>query len=180
MKIETAQYSLVAGWFVALLIVAQSVALGEETQGSSSPVNDTSTFQIVLAVGEKDATVAEGAAAMPEVALPENVAHALDDVRQLLPYQYYRILDVALISGDGESHTRMAGPNGHTYELELVHSRDQVVYVERLRLVNASRTARPVVIDTSFSVDPRETIVVGSSRLNGGHRALIVLFTSVD
>jgi hypothetical protein len=35
------------------------------------------------------------------------------------------------------------------------------------------------VIDTSFSMDVGETVVVGTSRLRGGSRALIALLTAV-
>ncbi|HET7216655.1 MAG TPA: hypothetical protein VFJ02_01345 [Vicinamibacterales bacterium] len=41
------------------------------------------------------------------------------------------------------------------------------------------RGARTAVIDTSFSMDVGETVVVGTSRLKGGTKALIALLTAV-
>jgi hypothetical protein len=43
----------------------------------------------------------------------------------------------------------------------------------------AARMARSAIIDTSFAMDVGETVVVGTSRLKGGSRALIALLTAV-
>jgi hypothetical protein len=42
-----------------------------------------------------------------------------------------------------------------------------------------ARMARGAIIDTSFAMDVGETVVVGTSRLKGGSRALIALLTAV-
>jgi hypothetical protein len=44
---------------------------------------------------------------------------------------------------------------------------------------SASSGTRQMVIDTSFTMDVGETVVVGTSRLKGGTRALIALLTAV-
>jgi hypothetical protein len=43
----------------------------------------------------------------------------------------------------------------------------------------AAQAARAAVIDTNFSMDVGETVVVGTSRLKGGTKALIALLTAV-
>jgi DNA repair exonuclease SbcCD ATPase subunit len=44
---------------------------------------------------------------------------------------------------------------------------------------SVEREARSSIIDTSFTMDVGETVVVGTSRLKGGSRALIALLTAV-
>ena len=44
---------------------------------------------------------------------------------------------------------------------------------------SVERAARSAIIDTTFTMDVGETVVVGTSRLKGGSRALIALLTAV-
>jgi hypothetical protein len=64
-------------------------------------------------------------------------------------------------------------------QLALVSERLETLRKE-LSVLSGSRapSARPV-IDTSFRMDVGETVVVGTSRLKGGSRALIALLTAV-
>jgi N-acetylmuramic acid 6-phosphate (MurNAc-6-P) etherase len=43
----------------------------------------------------------------------------------------------------------------------------------------ATPQARNAIIDTSFTMDVGETVVVGTSRLKGGTKAIIALLTAV-
>jgi hypothetical protein len=42
-----------------------------------------------------------------------------------------------------------------------------------------AKASRSAVIDTSFTMDVGETVVVGTSRVAGGDKALIALLTAV-
>jgi hypothetical protein len=44
---------------------------------------------------------------------------------------------------------------------------------------SVERAVRSGIIDTTFTMDVGETVVVGTSRLKGGSRALIALLTAV-
>jgi hypothetical protein len=134
--------------------------------------------------------------------LPENVRPAVEDVRQFLPYKSYRILDVALVRSDRLARTSMKGPDGAAYDVEvsfsprpeegrIVVSRFQVARTETPRPLTRIETdqlewqsaaapeAPRSVVETSFTADLGKTVVVGSSRLDGGQTALIVLFTAL-
>lgn len=136
--------------------------------------------------------------------LPKGVAKALDDIRDFLPYQGYRVIDTALVRANREVHARLAGPDGEPLEAAFVFRKArggdgsaESYLVERFRLdrpPEAEGLARTAVedragrrapappapaLDASFRIDRGETVVVGSSRLDGGDGALIVLLTAV-
>lgn len=133
--------------------------------------------------------------------LPKAVAKALDDIKDFLPYQGYRVVDSALVRASREFHTRLNGPDGSQYQADAVFSatgRGESFLVEHfelgkpMRLEDMARELeraegrRAVVppaptsnLTASFRIDRGETVVVGSSRLDGGDEALIVLLTAV-
>jgi hypothetical protein len=52
--------------------------------------------------------------------LPKGVAKALDDIKDFLPYQSYRVVDSALVRATREAHPRLTGPDGSTYEADIL------------------------------------------------------------
>ena len=146
----------------------------------------TQLFQIILV---------RGSAAGPEeiVGIPANAAKAIRDIRDFLPFRSYRILDSGLLrGGEGPAKLRVDGVAPQQYDVSIVWQRLSpgkllirrfVVHAVRrpgtapLPRGVAPQAERPV-IDTSFSVDVGETIVVGSSKL-GGSEALLVLLTAM-
>jgi hypothetical protein len=72
-------------------------------------------------------------------------------------------------------------PQVRRAETELAGMRRRLEAMERKDspMVAGRRPAGRGVIDTSFSMDVGETVVVGTSRLRGGSRALIALLTAV-
>jgi hypothetical protein len=56
--------------------------------------------------------------------------------------------------------------------------------MEGFELMNSTRVSEGVatrkVIDTTFSMNVGETVVVGTSKLNGGEEALVVLLTVTE
>jgi hypothetical protein len=136
--------------------------------------------------------------------LPKGVAKALDDIKDFLPYQSYRVVDSALVRASREAHPRLSGPDGSTYEADILFREDtqeggaRSFLVEHFelsrmpsmgvldRMVAGERAGRAVAplapepnLTASFRIARGETVVVGSSRLDGGDDALIVLLTAV-
>ena len=137
--------------------------------------------------------------------LPKGVAKALDDIKDFLPYQSYRVVDSALVRASHEAHPRLKGPNGALYTADMVFREapqegggrsflvehfelSKMPRLEDLERVMAEdRSGRPALaplapepnLTASFRIAKGETVVVGSSRLDGGDDALIVLLTAV-
>lgn len=133
--------------------------------------------------------------------LPKAVAQALDDIQDFLPYKGYRVVDSALVRASRELHARLTGPQGSRYQADATFSATgsgDSFLVERFELRRTPRiedvaremgqeSGHPAVapmapqpnLTASFRIDRGETVVVGSSRLDGGDEALIVLLTAV-
>lgn len=164
------------------ILVASLICLGlalpvlAQSQAPEAQVNETGLFQVVLLVGQK-------APSNKPSDVPENAAQALDDISRFLPYKSYHLVDVSLIRSSGAGETRIAGPEGQDYIVQLAYTTNTEsgkIFVRGFELANRGSGPDRSLISTSFSVDPGETIVVGSSRLNGGDQALIVLFTAIE
>lgn len=137
--------------------------------------------------------------------LPKAVAQALDDIKDFLPYQSYRVVDSALVRASGEARTGLKGPDGTPFEASI-HFRSEkdgdgprsflVEHFELRKPLRVEALARDLesvrggraavapmagqpTLRASFRIDEGETVVVGSSRLDGGDEALIVLLTAV-
>jgi hypothetical protein len=148
----------------------------------------TQTFQLILVEGSRDGGM--------DRALPANAAAALADVAQFLPFDSFRLLDTALLSTTRDGQTALSGLNDVRYDAELSFRRVQaidgpVILIHRLRVVSEpiwhgpepggeeGRWVEDRVIETSLSVKVGETAVVGTSKLNGGDEALILLLTAL-
>jgi hypothetical protein len=133
---------------------------------------------------------------MPE--LPGDAQAALADVRDMTAYTGFELIDSALIrtSGGGSMALGLAG----SFQVELYFAGDPrehaSLLIERFELGYApvywadgdpaegggqpflgdSRT----VLSSQFGIDLGETVVVGTSRMNGGDSALVVLLTALD
>ena len=151
-------------------------------------------FSVILALGDL-----QGGA--PARDLPPAARKALADMSQFLPYKSYELLDARWILGSARSTALVRGPENREFELELRTSPrpDNEVQIDfylrdpnrvlpfaagrGLRSGAANNTVRIIrrpgrIIDTTFNMDVGETVVVGTSRLQG-EKALIVLLTAV-
>jgi hypothetical protein len=155
--------------------------------------NDASHgFSVILAVGDLQGGT-------PARNLPEAASKALADLSQFLPYKSYELLDAQWILGSPRSTGRLRGPENREYELVLrtTPRAENGVHIDfnlhepglpfgslmgrkvtggGTQVVLARQPGR--LIDTSFTMDVGETVVVGTSRLQGD-KALIVLLTAV-
>ena len=158
-------------------------------------------FQLVLLVGST-----EGESKLEGVSA--NVVKALDDIREFLPYKNYRVVDTQLMRSAGRMEGLVSGPEGQDYRVEMgftANPEQGKILVRRFSLgdyggrhtISSGRSdtgndqssisggvARAPfgprrLIESSFSLEVGETIVVGSSKLNGGGEALLVLLTAI-
>lgn len=128
---------------------------------------------------------------------------ALNDLKGFLPYKSYALLDTTLLPGTPESPStaRLVGRGGAAYNLRMGFrssglEEKRQLFISRFALREEAGTT-PIVpsrtdgtggsehrpprdlVDTTFSLKPGETIVVGTSRLDGSEDALVVLLTAV-
>ena len=138
--------------------------------------------------------------------MPANTRQAVEDVRQFLPFKSYRLLDTALVRADRGARTTLTGPDDREFRAAFSFNNEPVVaqrmekkeklLVRQFELVEKIAVAPQLLTDTgdskppaavsskqvlssSFAAEIGQTVVVGTSRLNGGDEALIVLFTAL-
>jgi hypothetical protein len=138
--------------------------------------------------------------------LPRSVRKALEDLGDFLPYRGYKLMDTVLIRTSTRAISAMKGPGGREFSVELRFrpggpGDETPIVVQGFEVVDKTivpgsstevedpsgvthrsgmASARPkVIIATSFGMEVGETLVVGSSRLNGGETALVMLVTAM-
>lgn len=147
----------------------------------------TQAFHLVLlAAGPK--------APATEPDLPEGARKALQDLRGFLPFKGYEVLDSTWIRTTRSASGRLVGRKGQGYDVELSFRKtgrldSKELFVSSFRLTEdpsmpialADGKPRPPrrLIITSFGLQEGETLVVGTSRLDGGDEALVLLLTAV-
>ncbi len=137
--------------------------------------------------------------------LPRSVRQAIADLGDFLPYKRYLLLDTVLIRTSFRGVATMKGPGGREMRIELgfrpgMDEGEPELMVQSFEVTDITRSlvgstevggpdgsrhksettpAPPkTIISTSFGMSVGETLVVGSSRLNGGDTALIMLVTA--
>jgi hypothetical protein len=160
-------------------------------KADAAPV--TQSFQLLLlAAGAQPATGG------PEV--PEGARKALADLRGFLPYKGYQLLDSSWLRAtqDKVTEARVIGRQGSSYNVKLRFrtTGNGDLFVDAFNLTEEPSTPRPAseakkgeagfaphvpreLISTSFSLKKGETIVVGTSKIDGSDEALVVLLTAV-
>ena len=177
---------------LAALSVAPAVARAEEVPAAESATTDTWLIQLVLLVGSTS-----GPSNLND--LPQNTRQALQDIQQFLPFKSFKVWDTALIRSASGARGILSSPlDEYHFELDFRRVRREngagtarlmfhnVQITEKVRSSRRKKLgpgdAPPAwreIIRTSFAVQEGETIVVGSSRLNGGDEALLVLLTAI-
>ncbi|MFY9820007.1 MAG: hypothetical protein WAM82_01410 [Thermoanaerobaculia bacterium] len=145
-------------------------------KADATPV--TQSFQLLLL-----AASTHGGAGGPDV--PASAQKALADLRGFLPYKSYQLLDSTWLRAtqDRPTEGRVVGRPNSAYAVKM---RFRVTGSEQMFLdafeLSAENPAPHVprdLISTSFSLKKGETIVVGTSKLDGSDDALVVLLTAV-
>ena len=156
----------------------------------------TFTFQLVLLVADTT-----GPNRYENV--PANAQKALEDVKGFLPYTSYRLLDLAWMRSSGTAEAQMSGPDNRSLSAGIrFHaepSEPDRIEIRRLVIVEPQRTpmlleaprsdgaptamapAPPIrpLLETSFGMKAGETVVVGTAKLDGPSKALVVLLSAL-
>ena len=125
--------------------------------------------------------------------LPPSAEQALDDLEQFLPYRSYRVLDSGIMRTMGEARLSLGGELGYRAAISFVSDpMSDEIKVGAFELERHYRSfvreadggghydqIEKGVTSSQFSMKIGETVVVGTSKLNGGEEALIVLLTAV-
>ncbi len=152
----------------------------------------TQSFQLVL--------LAASTHGSDEPDVPPSAHRALADLRGFLPYKGYKLLDSSWLRAtqDRVTNGRVIGRQDAAYRVKLrfrITGIDQM-FVDAFELNEEPWTPRPAseakkgepvvaphaprdLISTSFSLKKGETIVVGTSKIDGSDEALVVLLTAV-
>ena len=182
------KWIIVPGFVIAL---GAAASLTRPAQGAHRAA-ESRLLQIVLLVGMKEGT------SEPQH-IPENTASALKDIETFLPYRSYQHIDTSLIRTNGDARGELKGIGDRDYHFNISFNTESGKDGDRLafrvfRIGENPVVPRPPggkgdpqaapraprdVISTSFTVDVGETIVVGTSKLDGGDRALLVLLTVI-
>jgi hypothetical protein len=156
----------------------------------------TQSFQVLLlAAGSRAGNSA--------LDVPANAQKALNDLKGFLPFKSYELLDAVWLRAtqDRTVQGRIAGRGGAGYEVRLRfrnvgNPEDKNLFFDTFHIRDEPRTPRPPVagssdasslapqpirdlISTTFGIKIGETIVVGTSKVNGSDEALVVLLTAV-
>jgi hypothetical protein len=155
----------------------------------------TQSFQVLLlSAGAK--------AGSSGLEIPPNAQKALADLKGFLPFKSYQLLDAVWMRATQDRLTtgRIAG-RGADYQVRLRfrnlgNPKDRNLFVDTFSLMEQLPTPKPpapetkaeepvapkparTLIDTSFGLKGGETIVVGTSKVDGADEALVVLLTAV-
>lgn len=181
-----------------LAVMTAMLALGTGAFAAErDSLPSTRLFQIIMIEGTLTGTVDN--AGIPKVALD-----SLNGMKDFLPYKGYRLLDTALIRTAMHARTTLKGPRGRPFDVRLsvapgqsgdgpdLFFREFEVSESRLPMPppregggrgEAAEAPTPApqrnLISTSFGMDVGETLVVGSSRMDGDQSALILLVTAL-
>jgi hypothetical protein len=176
---------------LTLLLTLTATPLVADQGEKGPPARESYLLQVVLLLGKLD-----GPSSTSNI--PRNTIQTLKDVETFLPYKSYQLLDTSLIRSDGHASSVLHGPSGRKFHLSLGFRTEQGEKGERLSFQQFRIDAPPVpprapggepglappapsgpILSSSFTVDVGETIVVGTSKLNGGDQALLVLLTVI-
>lgn len=135
----------------------------------------TQVFQLVLlAAGSKP----NG----PAPALSEGAQKALDDMKKFLPFTNYRMLDTALlrVTQDDVAQAKIAGLADSSYKVAMRFraggADGKELFIDGFGLDEINDRD---LIQTSFSMDVGETVVVGTSSVGAGQEALVAILTAL-
>ena len=135
----------------------------------------TQVFQLVLlAAGNKS----NG----PAPTLSAGAQKALDDMKKFLPFTHYRMLDTALlrVTQNDVAHAQIAGfdPNRYTVAMRFRSggTDGKALFIDGFGLKEMNDRT---LIQTSFSMNVGETVVVGTSSVGAEQDSLVAILTAL-
>jgi hypothetical protein len=142
----------------------------------------TQAFQLVLLLADSQPG--------DPPSLSKNAQKAIDDLHGFFPYKGYHLLDTAWLRTTDSARARLVGKDGISYAANLVYQgtgsgENRQLFVRQFHMEEemspaiqkAGRVPRSL-ISTSFGLKVGETLVVGTSKLDGGD-ALVLLVTAL-
>lgn len=144
------------------------------TPTPSSSIAGTALPKLVLTLALADMEQFKSGEFLP------GAAKAIADLKDFLPYKSYRPLDTVFVIGFGTPNHPVKGQDGRPYELRIrpLATPAANLHLQLMDPNPPTPNALKWVIDTGVKLDPGETVVVGTSRIDGT-RALLVLVTWV-
>jgi hypothetical protein len=170
--------SLIIGFVFAVLSTSLFAQATPPPESRTSPPARLKAFTVTLVLGDTQPGASDS--------LAREATKALADLKDFLPYKQYRLLDPSPMIGLNGPHIILR-PGDQKYEFYM-RSTDvspKTTQVDMLRLwemrestQEPKKTNYNLLIDTAFKIDVGETVVVGTSRLDGS-KALILLVSAV-
>lgn len=111
--------------------------------------------------------------------LAPDAQDALHDLRSMLRFKGYKLVDSAMVRSSGHSDVSLGSNYALEFYFHVGPSKEKPLQVERLLLYSQIENA-PRHMDTSFSMGIGETVVVGTSRPFDEDQALVVLLTAME
>jgi len=126
--------------------------------------------------------------------VPPNVERALQDVRDFLPYTGFQVVGSGWLRTSRSAEATLPGPMNLIAELRFrpTTDPDAALLVERFGVyrresmqvvdegVAIQQMRNRSVLESTFTINPGETVVVGTSKLDGDDSAMVVLLTAVQ
>jgi hypothetical protein len=121
---------------------------------------------------------------------PAELARVLEDLQGFLPFKSFRQVSTGYLRTSDTGSVDLGGEPHHVVEIRFRGDprSGKPLQIERFHLSrrewipgegNSRQLAALAVLETSFSMSVGETVVVGTSKLDGGSEALVVLLTAV-
>ena len=135
----------------------------------------TQVFQLVL-------LAAGGKQNGPAPTLSKGAQKALDDMKEFLPFIHYRMLDTALlrVTQDDVAQGTVGGLSVHPYKVTMRFraggADGKALFIDGFGLDEPNDRD---LIQTSFSMDVGETVVVGTSSVGSAQEALVAILTAL-
>jgi hypothetical protein len=149
----------------------------------------THAFQVVLLLADRQP------GGIPKE-LPANTQKALQDVVGFLPFTRFRVLDSGWVRTAGDGQLLLGGLGGPPIQvaLELGRRGGDQMYIHEFQVAapivpssydpkdpkNPPHWPMRMLINTAFGIKLGETLVVGTSKLDGGDEALVALVSAVE
>jgi hypothetical protein len=147
---------------------------------------ETRAFHIIVLSASSEGAIAAD--------VPQSARAALEDVSDFLPFTGFTVLGTGWIRTSSQGRTTLAGASELIAELAFRPTTDPTapLLIENFEVYQFKQVSMTVdgnvttqfmrtgSLETTFTISPGETVVVGTSKLNGDDSAVVVLLTAVQ
>ena len=133
----------------------------------------TLLFQVVLLEASMQSSASPN--------LPSGAKQALADLHGFLPFKGYTLIESGMVRASSQSRIGLSEEWEAFLSFRSHRQPDRPLIMEAFALTRKTRHEslphERTILDTTFSIHVGETVVVGTSKLDGGDEALVVLLT---